>query len=108
MNTLPCCWEKRKSRRDASLSSEFEVRAYIILYRLASSLRYVLVSQSHPLSVESLVCLARRDSFCSMHSVDFKAAVKQEEEYSRKVHPTAEDIPGCMSLLDSFLMCNGT
>ncbi|KAF8558042.1 hypothetical protein OG21DRAFT_87120 [Imleria badia] len=38
--------------------------------------------------------------------VDWKTAVKQEEEYLRKVHPTTDDIPGCMSLLDGFLLCH--
>ena len=33
--------------------------------------------------------------------------VKQEEEYLRKVHPTPEDVPGCMKLFDDFLLCNG-
>ncbi|KAJ2994494.1 hypothetical protein NUW54_g7540 [Trametes sanguinea] len=33
--------------------------------------------------------------------------VRQEEEYLRKVHPTPEDIPGCMKLFDDFLLCNG-
>ncbi|OJT04769.1 hypothetical protein TRAPUB_4563 [Trametes pubescens] len=32
--------------------------------------------------------------------------VKQEEEYLRKVHPTPEDVPGCMKLFDDFLLCN--
>lgn len=40
--------------------------------------------------------------------LDFETAVKQEEAYLRKVHPTPEDIPGCVKLLDSFLLCNGT
>ena len=39
--------------------------------------------------------------------VDWQTAVREEEENLRKVHPTAEDIPGCMSLLDSFLLCHG-
>ena len=33
--------------------------------------------------------------------------VRQEEEYLRKVHPTPEDIPGCMKLFDDFPLCNG-
>ncbi|KAI8995403.1 hypothetical protein BD414DRAFT_479427 [Trametes punicea] len=32
--------------------------------------------------------------------------VRQEEVYLRKVHPTPEDIPGCMKLFDDFLLCN--
>ncbi|KIJ18919.1 hypothetical protein PAXINDRAFT_161261 [Paxillus involutus ATCC 200175] len=41
-----------------------------------------------------------------MPSVDFQTAVKQEEEYLRRVHPTVDDIPGCMSLFDGFLLCH--
>ena len=33
--------------------------------------------------------------------------VKQEEAYLRKVHPTLEEVPGCMKLFDDFLLCNG-
>ena len=33
--------------------------------------------------------------------------IKQEEEYLRKVHPTPEEVPGCMKLFDDFLLCNG-
>ena len=32
--------------------------------------------------------------------------MKKEEARLRAVHPTTEDIPGCMSLLDDFLSCN--
>jgi len=32
--------------------------------------------------------------------------VKQEQARLRVVHPTTEDIPGCMTLLDDFLSCN--
>ncbi|KAI0724259.1 hypothetical protein C8T65DRAFT_704158 [Cerioporus squamosus] len=32
--------------------------------------------------------------------------IKQEEDYLRKVHPTPEEIPGCMKLFDDFLLCN--
>ncbi|KIK27076.1 hypothetical protein PISMIDRAFT_675389, partial [Pisolithus microcarpus 441] len=38
--------------------------------------------------------------------VDFQTAVSQEEEYLRKLHPTVDDIPGCVSLLDGFFMCH--
>ena len=34
--------------------------------------------------------------------------VRQEEERLRKLHPTPEDIPGCMKLFDDFLLCNGS
>ncbi|KAI9572159.1 hypothetical protein HD554DRAFT_2015779 [Boletus coccyginus] len=40
-------------------------------------------------------------------SVDWQTAVRQEAEYLRKVHPTTDDIPGCISLLDGFLLCHG-
>ncbi|KDQ15202.1 hypothetical protein BOTBODRAFT_65592 [Botryobasidium botryosum FD-172 SS1] len=36
---------------------------------------------------------------------DFGTVEKQEEAYLSVVHPTAEDIPGCMKLLDDFLIC---
>lgn len=39
--------------------------------------------------------------------VDWQTAVREEEAYLRKVHPTTDDIPGCMSLLDGFLLCHG-
>ncbi|KAL4252663.1 hypothetical protein ABKN59_005326 [Abortiporus biennis] len=42
----------------------------------------------------------------SLDPEKFEAAVKQEEAYLRKVHPTADDIPGCMSLFDNFLLCH--
>ncbi|PSR97273.1 hypothetical protein PHLCEN_2v4336 [Hermanssonia centrifuga] len=41
-----------------------------------------------------------------MSDLDFNNAVKQEERYLRKIHPTTEDIPGCMRLFDDFLLCN--
>ncbi|KAM6497911.1 Protein of unknown function (DUF3128) domain containing protein [Amanita muscaria] len=41
-----------------------------------------------------------------MSKFDFGRAVKQEEEYLRRLYPTPDDIPGCMSLFDTFLSCN--
>ena len=41
-----------------------------------------------------------------MSSRDFEETAKQEEARLRAVHPTTEDIPGCMTLLDDFLSCN--
>ncbi|CCL99976.1 uncharacterized protein FIBRA_02001 [Fibroporia radiculosa] len=41
-----------------------------------------------------------------MSNIDFETAVKQEEAYLRRVHPTPEDIPACMKLFDDFLSCN--
>jgi len=46
----------------------------------------------------------RSDS--EMSGRDFEETVKEEEARLRVVHPTAEDIPGCMTLLDDFLSCN--
>jgi hypothetical protein len=43
-----------------------------------------------------------------MPSVDFETATKQEEARLQKLHPTSEDIPGCLKLFDTFLSCNGT
>lgn len=40
-------------------------------------------------------------------SLDFKTAVEQEVARLRALHPTPEDVPGCMKLLDDFLSCNG-
>lgn len=42
-----------------------------------------------------------------MANTAFQNAVKREEEYLRRVHPTPEDIPGCMNLFDVYLSCNG-
>jgi ferritin-like protein len=36
----------------------------------------------------------------------FEAVVAQEEALLRRIHPTAEDVPGCMTQLDGFLACN--
>ena len=46
----------------------------------------------------------RSDS--DMSGRDFEETVKEEETRLRAVHPTAEDVPGCMALLDDFLSCN--
>ncbi|KAI9442375.1 hypothetical protein H4582DRAFT_1277655 [Lactarius indigo] len=39
-------------------------------------------------------------------SVAFETAVSQEEARLRQLHPTVEDVPGCMSVFDDFLSCN--
>ncbi|KAK2462086.1 hypothetical protein APHAL10511_006549 [Amanita phalloides] len=41
-----------------------------------------------------------------MSKFDFTTTVKQEEAYLRLVYPTPDDIPGCMSLFDTYLSCN--
>ncbi|KAF8893845.1 hypothetical protein BD779DRAFT_1503710 [Infundibulicybe gibba] len=41
-----------------------------------------------------------------MSKLDFKTAVRQEEEYLRLLHPTPSDIPGCIRLFDDYLSCN--
>lgn len=43
----------------------------------------------------------------SAMSVDFETAAKQEVAYLSAVHPTPDDIPSCLSILDEFLRCNG-
>jgi hypothetical protein len=43
-----------------------------------------------------------------MSKLDFDTVVRQEESYLRLVHPTPDDIPGCISLFDTYLSCNGT
>lgn len=42
-----------------------------------------------------------------MSKLDFTTSLKQEEAYLRLLYPTPDDIPGCMSLFDTFLSCNG-
>jgi hypothetical protein len=42
-----------------------------------------------------------------MSNVDFKTAVKQEEEYLKRLYPTPEDIPGCLNLFETWTGCNG-
>ncbi|KAI9461258.1 hypothetical protein BJY52DRAFT_1260326 [Lactarius psammicola] len=39
-------------------------------------------------------------------SIVFETAVSQEKARLRQLHPTVEDIPGCMSVFDDFLSCN--
>ncbi|KAJ3485166.1 hypothetical protein NLI96_g5152 [Meripilus lineatus] len=36
----------------------------------------------------------------------FNVAVQQEEARLRELHPTPEDIPGCMKMFDDFLLCH--
>jgi hypothetical protein len=36
----------------------------------------------------------------------FEAAVKQEQARLRRVHPTPDDVPSCMTLFDDYLACN--
>ncbi|CAA7259123.1 unnamed protein product [Cyclocybe aegerita] len=38
--------------------------------------------------------------------LDFKTAVAQEEARLRLLHPTVDDIPGCVSVFDDYLACN--
>lgn len=53
---------------------------------------------------EAPLLASRSDS--EMSGRDFDETVKQEEARLRAVHPTTEDVPGCMTLLDDFLSCN--
>ncbi|KAF8228031.1 hypothetical protein L208DRAFT_1404572 [Tricholoma matsutake] len=38
--------------------------------------------------------------------LNFDTVVRQEEAYLRILHPTPDDIPGCISLFDTYLSCN--
>ncbi|KAF9512179.1 hypothetical protein BS47DRAFT_1345804 [Hydnum rufescens UP504] len=40
-----------------------------------------------------------------MSTRNFEVAVQQERARLEKLHPTVDDIPGCMTLLDTFLRC---
>ena len=42
-----------------------------------------------------------------MSGLNFETVTKQEVARLEKLHPTPEDIPGCMGLFDAFLSCNG-
>ncbi|KAH6913972.1 hypothetical protein BKA70DRAFT_1095229 [Coprinopsis sp. MPI-PUGE-AT-0042] len=41
-----------------------------------------------------------------MSQLDFAKVVKQEEERLARAYPNAEDIPGCLSLFESWTGCN--
>ena len=43
-----------------------------------------------------------------MPKLDFEKAVEQEEARLRVLHPTPADVPGCLSVFDDYLACNGT
>ena len=55
-------------------------------------------------SIIPALLIFRSDS--EMSGRDFEETVKEEEARLRVVHSTAEDVPGCMTLLDDFLSCN--
>jgi hypothetical protein len=57
-----------------------------------------------PFPIRSLLALRWRSL---MSNLDFKTVVKQEEERLRRLHPTPNDIPGCLSLFDDYLSCTG-
>jgi hypothetical protein len=72
------------------------------------------LSQSHEVSQNSLfalICLHHQHfrvrRVPQMSKLDFNTAVRQEDAYLRLVHPTPDDIPGCISLFDTYLSCNG-
>jgi hypothetical protein len=46
-------------------------------------------------------------SSITMAALDFKTAVKQEEDYLRSFYPTPADIPGCLNLFETWTGCNG-
>ncbi|KJA29044.1 hypothetical protein HYPSUDRAFT_128461 [Hypholoma sublateritium FD-334 SS-4] len=41
-----------------------------------------------------------------MSKLDFKKVFEQEEARLRILHPTPEDIPGCISVFDDYLGCS--
>jgi len=41
------------------------------------------------------------------NSTDARQVLEEEKARLRKLHPTPDDIPSCMSLLETFLNCNG-
>ncbi|TFK20766.1 hypothetical protein FA15DRAFT_624896 [Coprinopsis marcescibilis] len=41
-----------------------------------------------------------------MSHLNFKTVVKQEEERLKSVYPNPEDIPGCLSLFETWTACN--
>ncbi|KAG6832614.1 hypothetical protein H0H92_014450 [Tricholoma furcatifolium] len=41
-----------------------------------------------------------------MSKFDFQTLVRQEEAYLRRLYPTPDDIPGCISLFDTYLACS--
>lgn len=41
-----------------------------------------------------------------MSNLDFETVVQQEMAHLKKMHPKVEDIPSCMTLLDTFLSCH--
>lgn len=49
------------------------------------------------------------DAICSttMSATTFESVVEEEVRRLEVVHPTPDDIPGCMRLLDDFLSCHG-
>ncbi len=38
----------------------------------------------------------------------YEDAVEQEVERLQKLHPTTDDIPSCMKLLETYVHCNST
>lgn len=48
-----------------------------------------------------------RSSMSDSNKLDFDKVVEQEVVRLRALHPTPEDIPGCVSLFDDYLACNG-
>ncbi|KAG6877470.1 hypothetical protein C0993_007087 [Termitomyces sp. T159_Od127] len=54
----------------------------------------------------STVATARNSIVAVMSKLDFQTAVRQEEANLRALYPTAEDIPGCISLFDTYLSCS--
>ncbi|KAI0344793.1 hypothetical protein BDW22DRAFT_1326732 [Trametopsis cervina] len=41
-----------------------------------------------------------------MPKLDYETTVKQEIAHLKKIYPSPEDIPSCLSLMDTFLSCH--
>lgn len=67
----------------------------------------VHLTSAHPSSLK-MSTQSTPSSSSTTPPEDFKVIVRQEEDRLRKMHPTPEDIPGCMTVFDDFLKCNRT
>ena len=76
----------------------------MFLQRHHCQMRKQLVDSSNVAHLQVLLPSRKKMASENQPNLD---VIKQEEAYLRKVHPTPEDVPGCMKLFDDFLLCNG-
>ncbi len=62
-------------------------------------------SESEMRHVQPLTQLKRLPS---MSTTTFEKVIEEEVRRLKVIHPTPDDVPGCMRLLDEFLSCHGT